>query len=219
MAFADPNRSDDYYKQYREKNREMIRAKGKVYRDANKERLQERGRQYRARNREAILARQKAYRDSEAGREYHNAYIKKYLSEPQNRMRYLVRQAALRAKEYGIAFDPSLKPILMSNPPLECRCCGCAFNFEAIGNGQEGKWQSPSLDRFDNSRGYTVENVKVICMRCNSLKSDATLAEMETVVRYMQGLSADRDHVSAQIILGRAERLQALTSPVAECVA
>lgn len=33
------------------------------------------------------------------------------------------------------------------------------------------------------------------------------------------GLSADRDHVSAQIILGRAVRLQALTSPVAECVA
>lgn len=33
------------------------------------------------------------------------------------------------------------------------------------------------------------------------------------------GLSADRDHVSARIILGRAERLQALTSPVAECVA
>jgi len=33
------------------------------------------------------------------------------------------------------------------------------------------------------------------------------------------GLSASRDHVSAQIILGRAERLQALTSPVAECVA
>lgn len=33
------------------------------------------------------------------------------------------------------------------------------------------------------------------------------------------GLSADRDHVSSLIILSRAERLQALTSPVAECVA
>lgn len=33
------------------------------------------------------------------------------------------------------------------------------------------------------------------------------------------GLSADRDHVSAQVILGRGLCLQALTSPVAECVA
>lgn len=33
------------------------------------------------------------------------------------------------------------------------------------------------------------------------------------------GLSAQRDHVSAQVILGRGLRLQALTSPVAECVA
>lgn len=33
------------------------------------------------------------------------------------------------------------------------------------------------------------------------------------------GLSAARDHVSALIILGRAKRLQALTSPVTECVA
>jgi putative transposase len=32
------------------------------------------------------------------------------------------------------------------------------------------------------------------------------------------GLSADRDHVSAQVILSRAKRLQALTSPVTECV-
>lgn len=33
------------------------------------------------------------------------------------------------------------------------------------------------------------------------------------------GLSLPRDHVSARLILGRAVRLQALTSPVAECVA
>lgn len=33
------------------------------------------------------------------------------------------------------------------------------------------------------------------------------------------GLEQDRDHVSAEIILGRAVRPQALTSPVAECVA
>lgn len=33
------------------------------------------------------------------------------------------------------------------------------------------------------------------------------------------GLSAPRDHVSAQIILARGLRVQALTSPVAECVA
>jgi putative transposase len=33
------------------------------------------------------------------------------------------------------------------------------------------------------------------------------------------GLSLDRDHVSAQVILGRGLRLQALTSPTVECVA
>jgi len=44
---------------------------------------------------------------------------------------------------------------------------------------------SPSLDRFDNSRGYTPDNIRVISRRANTIKSDATLAEILAVAEYM----------------------------------
>jgi hypothetical protein len=41
---------------------------------------------------------------------------------------------------------------------------------------------SPSLDRIDTSKGYVKGNVWVISWRANKLKSDATLAELESIV-------------------------------------
>lgn len=45
---------------------------------------------------------------------------------------------------------------------------------------------SPALDRFDNSKGYTMENVRVISHRANNLKKDATIEEMELILKYMK---------------------------------
>jgi hypothetical protein len=40
----------------------------------------------------------------------------------------------------------------------------------------------PSLDRFDNGKGYVRGNVWVISWRANLLKRDADFAELETLV-------------------------------------
>ena len=45
---------------------------------------------------------------------------------------------------------------------------------------------SPSLDRIDNSKGYTKDNVFVISFRANALKNDATLDELKAIVKYME---------------------------------
>jgi hypothetical protein len=44
----------------------------------------------------------------------------------------------------------------------------------------------PSLDRWDNTLGYTPENVRVISLRANQLKNNATIEELEAVLRYMK---------------------------------
>ena len=44
----------------------------------------------------------------------------------------------------------------------------------------------PSLDRIDSTRGYTLDNVAVICGRCNRLKSDASLSELKLLVAYVE---------------------------------
>jgi hypothetical protein len=43
---------------------------------------------------------------------------------------------------------------------------------------------SPSIDRWDNMKGYTQENCFVISFRANSLKSNGTPEELEAVAQY-----------------------------------
>lgn len=45
--------------------------------------------------------------------------------------------------------------------------------------------KQPSIDRFDNDRGYTPENIRVISRRANVIKSDATYDEIRAVAGYM----------------------------------
>jgi hypothetical protein len=44
---------------------------------------------------------------------------------------------------------------------------------------------SPSLDRRDNSKGYTKENVRVISMKANRLKGDASIEDIQALLSYM----------------------------------
>lgn len=45
---------------------------------------------------------------------------------------------------------------------------------------------SPSLDRIDSSKGYTYDNCHIISNRANRIKTDATLKELEAVVKYLK---------------------------------
>lgn len=45
---------------------------------------------------------------------------------------------------------------------------------------------SPSLDRFDNAKGYTKGNVRVISWRANKLKCDGSLEEFRKIVAYLE---------------------------------
>lgn len=45
---------------------------------------------------------------------------------------------------------------------------------------------SYSIDRVDNSKGYTKENTRVISFLANSRKGDLTLDQVEAMLRYMK---------------------------------
>ena len=45
----------------------------------------------------------------------------------------------------------------------------------------------PSLDRVDNTRGYVPGNVRVISWKCNYVKKDLTLEQIERLYLYSKG--------------------------------
>lgn len=111
---------------------------------------------------------------------------RKFAERPSGRMSIIVTDAKKRAREKGLEFDEAIRAVLQKDPPTECLCCHSPLDY-SFGNGYGARRRKPSLDRFDNSKGYTIENIRIICYRCNDLKRDATLEEIEAIAAYMRG--------------------------------
>ena len=100
-------------------------------------------------------------------------------------MARLAYKAKERATKRGLPFSISVRNSLISNPPSICDCCNKKLDY-SLGHGRRNNKDSPSLDRLDNNKGYTKENTRVICFRCNELKNNGTLEELKTIVSYIQ---------------------------------
>lgn len=116
------------------------------------------------------------YRKS-GGRERTKAYRRGHVAK------YLIYAAKTRSKQYGLEFELSESDIVV---PKVCPVLGIPLQL-GVRQAQAG---SPTLDRIDPRLGYVRGNVNVISYRANTLKSDATVAELEAVLRYMKSALA-----------------------------
>jgi len=67
----------------------------------------------------------------------------------------------------GVRTDITIDELVM----LKTHCCPCC-NTTMISGGASVD-NSPTVDRIDNDKGYTIDNIWIICHKCNSMKSDA----------------------------------------------
>lgn len=94
------------------------------------------------------------------------------------------------AKKWGVAIEPFLE--LCED---DCPVCGSKLHYGCGDNLLEGRrdFTTPSTDhKKPRSQGGTndIENLMVICMRCNTLKNDATqldLLRYENILRLLRG--------------------------------
>ena len=87
-------------------------------------------------------------------------------------------RARQRAKKRGITFTIRVSDIVI---PKLCPVLGIELH-----TGRRGNPNGPSLDRFNNRKGYVRGNIRVISNRANSLKKDGTLSEFKALVKYME---------------------------------
>jgi hypothetical protein len=96
----------------------------------------------------------------------------------------MLSKARLRAKQKGLEFNLTLADLVI---PTHCPVLGIPLIY---GVGKGGSlWvspNSPSLDRKDNSKGYTRDNIHIISNRANILKSNATVPELEAILMHMR---------------------------------
>jgi hypothetical protein len=93
-----------------------------------------------------------------------------------------LNQMKRRAVEKGIEFTLTKADLII---PDVCPVLGLPLERGGGGPGRKLD-NSPSFDRVDNTKGYTIDNVRVISWRANRLKADATLQEVQAIARYME---------------------------------
>ena len=72
--------------------------------------------------------------------------------------------------------------------PEVCPVLGIPVNRGGVGK-KGGRPDSPSMDRIDPTKGYIKGNVRVISNRANTLKCNATVAELEAVLADLKKIS------------------------------
>lgn len=85
--------------------------------------------------------------------------------------------ARRRAKQAGLPCSIDL-PWLLANSPDVCPLLEMTLQYA----NTKTRSDSPSIDRFDSTSGYTPENCWVISALANRIKSDATVSQLETLV-------------------------------------
>jgi hypothetical protein len=98
---------------------------------------------------------------------------------PEDFLQSLVVSAKARATTKGLPFDLTPEDLIL---PEVCPVLGIAMSWgSAIAN------ETPSIDRMVPELGYVKGNCKIISMKANRLKNNATKEELEAILAYISG--------------------------------
>lgn len=98
----------------------------------------------------------------------------------------MLRGAKNRAAKKDLAFDIAINDIVI---PSHCPILNIPLY---VGIDKPGP-NSPTLDRIDNTIGYTHNNIQVISAKANIMKSNATIVELKLLVTYLEKLNAYKE--------------------------
>jgi len=107
-------------------------------------------------------------------------YASRVAYNPLFKLQLWLNSAKSRAKAKGLEFDIVLDDI---DFPRYCPLLGIKLDYNAKGAANK---KSPSLDRIDNTKGYTKDNVWVISYKANTMKNNASLKELKLFCKNLQ---------------------------------
>jgi hypothetical protein len=140
-------------------------------------------RKYRAR--QVVYSRAwRAKQDPDEAKAMRRRHRETWFANPINRMKHTLDVARRRAQVDGRLFSITIEDLLPL--PEYCPVLGVLINYK--GTKVRGFVNDcPSIDRFNPAKGYVPGNVRIVSWRVNRIKSDASIEELEAILRYMKG--------------------------------
>jgi len=93
-------------------------------------------------------------------------YARRYRAT--NRAAYLVAECRRRCARMGKEFDLDAAALQLRIDARVCEVSGFPLDTTPLERSYERRPNSPSLDRIDPTRGYTMDNVRVVCLAANT---------------------------------------------------
>jgi len=141
------------HKEYYQKNKEELKRKMREYNKNNPEK----GRAYRRKNKEKLAKYNKEWRKEN----YHRYWVNATLGNH-------------KRKGHIINIKPDELEQLAKNTNY-CPICGIKIKWYM--GGKNKKPNSPTLDRIENKNEININNIQIICDKCNVTKQDRTMKE------------------------------------------
>lgn len=114
--------------------------------------------------------------------DYGRKYQAKRRENPEYRLQMLLNASKQRATLKNIEHTLTLEQLKSIYPPdNKCPVFGTELKFGNAGFRDH----SPSIDKIDPSKGYTLDNVQIISWRANRLKADASINELQMLLAFM----------------------------------
>ena len=89
----------------------------------------------------------------------------------------------------NIPFDLTIPELNNLSFPITCPILGMPLYY----NRGMAKDDSYSIDRIDSTKGYTIDNIEVISLRANKLKSNANIKEIIMLAEYYKDKQLNDD--------------------------
>jgi len=113
-----------------------------------------------------------------------NAYYRNNINGKMPRfLSYTLSAAKRRSKKRGLPFNltiSDIKALLVTNCPI----CNVVLDFSY--RRAFIRQNSPSLDAIVPTKGYIVDNVAMICHKCNRQKGDLTLEDIARIANWIE---------------------------------
>lgn len=114
--------------------------------------------------------------------EYGRNYTANKRKDFNYRLQMLLNASKQRASKYNREHTITLDDI-KSKYPVDGKCP--VFGIDLQFNSTGFRDNSPSIDRIDSLKGYTLDNIQIISWKANSIKRNASLEELTLLVNYL----------------------------------
>ncbi|MEN6306068.1 MAG: hypothetical protein ABFD96_25305 [Armatimonadia bacterium] len=117
-----------------------------------------------------------------------------------------VNAARTRAKQRGLGFDIDYEWAIaeVERQKLRCAMTGIAFFSREKGSSKCHPY-CPSLDRIDNSKGYTKDNVRIVLFAVNAMLRDWGDQVFDHVAANYRTFSSKRRQLARPLLRGAGE--------------